>query len=286
MKAPKPLNQGNLSMTEPIASVLRERHGATLVIRLNKPAVRNAFDLEMREGIAQAVYEARDSAEVRAVVITGSGSAFCAGGDLKALAAEQRPVFTDRDRIRRLHHWFRELSNLEKPVIAAIHGPAFGAGFSLALACDFVLATPSARFCVVFTRVGMVPDLGAFFMLPRIVGLMRAKELVFSAREVDVEEARALGIVYDVVPQERLFDEALAFAARFHHAPTQAIGISKNILNRSFNLDQDTLSELEAAAQALVLNTEYHRDAVQRFLNKQPRAFEWPAKPTAGAGHS
>lgn len=266
------------------ASVLRERHGATLVIRLNKPQARNAFDLEMRQGIAEAVYEARDNAEVRAVVISGSGSAFCAGGDLKSLSAEQRSVFADRDRIRRLHIWFRELVNLEKPVIAAVHGPAFGAGFILALASDFVLATPSARFCAVFTRMGLVPDLGAFYLLPRVVGLMRAKELVFSAREIDVEEARSLGIVYDVVPEVRLLDEALAMAARFHGAATQAIGISKNILNRSFNLDQDTLAELEAAAQAMVMKTEYHHDAVSRFLNKQPRAFEWPAKPKAGGG--
>jgi 2-(1,2-epoxy-1,2-dihydrophenyl)acetyl-CoA isomerase len=266
------------------ASVVRERHGATLVIRLNKPELRNAFDLEMREGIAQAVYEARDTAEVRAVVITGSGKAFCAGGDLKSLSSEKRPVFADRDRIRRLHVWFRELTNLEKPVIAAVHGPAFGAGFILALASDFVLATPSARFCAVFTRVGLVPDLGAFYLLPRVVGLMRAKELVFSAREVDADEARTLGIVYEVVPEDQLLDEALAMAARFHGAATQAIGISKNILNRSFNLDQDTLAELEAAAQAMVMKTEYHQDAVARFLNKQPRAFEWPAKREPGRG--
>ncbi len=180
-------------MTSNEPSVLRERHGATLVIRLNKPELRNAFDLEMRQGIAEAVYEARDSADVRAVVIAGSGKAFCAGGDLKSLSSETRPVFADRDLIRRLHVWFRELANLEKPVIAAVHGPAFGAGFILALASDFVLAAPSARFCAVFTRVGLVPDLGAFFLLPRIVGLQRAKELVFSAREVDAEEARSLG---------------------------------------------------------------------------------------------
>ncbi len=143
-------------------SVLRERHGATLVIRLNKPELRNAFDLEMRQGIAEAVFE---------------------------------------------------------------------------------------------------------------------------AREVDAEEARALGIVYEVVPEDQLLDEALAMAARFHGAATQAIGISKNILNRSFNLDQDTLAELEAAAQAMVMKTDYHQDAVARFLNKQPRAFEWPPKRgTPGGG--
>ena len=254
--------------------VLRERHGATLVIRINRPERRNAFDLEVRQGIADAVFEARDNDEVRAVVITGADGVFCAGGDLKSLSEAKRPVFKDRDRIRRLHPWFRELVNLEKPVIAAVDGPAFGAGFNLALACDFILATPRARFCAVFGRIGLVPDLGGFYLLPRIVGLQRAKDLVFSAREVDVEEARSLGIVFQVVPQESLLDEALALAARYHDASTEALGIAKNILNRSFNLDQDTLAELEASAQALALHTAYHDEAVANFLAKRPLRFQ------------
>lgn len=258
--------------------VLRERHGATFVIRINRPDRRNAFDLEVREGIAQAVYEARDDDSVRAVVITGVDGIFCAGGDLKSLSEAKRPVFKDRERIRRLHTWFRELVNLEKPVIAAVDGPAFGAGFNLALACDFVLATPRARFCAVFGRIGLVPDLGGFFLLPRIVGLQRAKDLVFSAREVDAEEASSLGIVMRVVPAEQLFDEALAMAARYHDASTEALGIAKNILNRSFNLDQDTLAELESSAQALALHTAYHDEAVANFLGKRPLRFSGAKK--------
>jgi len=253
--------------------VLRERHGATLVIRINRPERRNAFDLEVREGIAQAVFEARDDDSVRAVVITGAEGVFCAGGDLRSLSEAKRPVFKDRDRIRRLHAWFRELVNLEKPVIAAVDGPAFGAGFNLALACDFVLATPRARFCAVFGRIGLVPDLGGFFLLPRIVGLQRAKDLVFSAREVDAGEASDLGIVMRVVPVENLLPEALALAARYHDASTEALGIAKNILNRSFNLDQDTLAELESSAQALAIHTAYHDEAVANFLQKQPLRF-------------
>ena len=242
-------------------------------ITINRPERRNAFDLEVREGIAQAVFEARDDDSVRAVVITGAEGVFCAGGDLRSLSEAKRPVFKDRDRIRRLHAWFRELVNLEKPVIAAVDGPAFGAGFNLALACDFVLATPRARFCAVFGRIGLVPDLGGFFLLPRIVGLQRAKDLVFSAREVDAGEASDLGIVMRVVPVENLLPEALALAARYHDASTEALGIAKNILNRSFNLDQDTLAELESSAQALAIHTAYHDEAVANFLQKQPLRF-------------
>jgi 2-(1,2-epoxy-1,2-dihydrophenyl)acetyl-CoA isomerase len=259
--------------------VLRERRDATLVITLNRPQRRNAFDLEVRQGLADAISEARDDDGVKAVIITGAQGVFCAGGDLKALSEGKRPIYKDRDRIRRLHIWFHELVNLEKPVIAAVDGPAFGAGFNLALACDFILGTPSARFCAVFARIGLVPDLGGFFLLPRIVGLQRAKELVFTAREVGAKEARSLGILYDIVGPEALMDEALALAARFHGASTEALGMSKNILNRSFNLDQNTLAELESHAQALAIHTEYHDAAVARFLGKQPLEFSWPARP-------
>ena len=253
--------------------VLTERHGATLLIRINRPERRNAFDLEVRAGLAQAIFQAKDDDSVRAVVITGTDGVFCAGGDLKALSEAKRPVFKDRDRIRRLHTWFRELIHLEKPVIAAVDGPAFGAGFNLALACDFVLATPRARFCAVFGRIGLVPDLGGFFLLPRIVGLQRAKDLVFSAREIDVDEAKRLGIVMQVVTGELLERTALELAARYHDASTEALGIAKNILNRSFELDYETLAEMEANAQALSLHTQYHDEAVANFLDKRPLRF-------------
>ncbi len=266
--------------------VRRERVGATFLVTINRPERRNAFDLEVREQLAEAIFEARDDDAIKAVVIAGAGGVFCAGGDLKALSEGKRPIYKDRDRIRRLHLWFQELVNLEKPVIAAVEGAAFGAGFNLALACDFILGTPSTRFCAVFTRIGLVPDLGGFFLLPRIVGLQKAKELVFTAREVDAQEALDLGILYSIVPSENLLNQALALAERFHPASTEAIGLSKNILNRSFNLDQATLAELESHAQAIAIHTQYHDDAVARFLNKQPLGFQWPSGPDNGGVNS
>ena len=164
-------------------------------------------------------------------------------------------------------------------MIAAVDGPAFGAGFNLALACDFIIGTPRTRFSAVFGRIGLVPDLGGFFLLPRIVGLQRAKDLVFSAREVDAEEARQLGILMQIVEPERLMDTALALASRYHDASTEALGLAKNILNRSFNLDQDTLAELESSAQALAIHTAYHDEAVANFLSKQPLKFKGVGKP-------
>ncbi|WP_151448785.1 enoyl-CoA hydratase/isomerase family protein [Lacisediminimonas profundi] len=259
-------------MTNPV--ILR-REQATLVITLNRPERRNAFDLEMRQALGEAILAARDSTDVRAVVLTGAGDHFSAGGDLKALSSQTLDPHAVRDRIRRLHPWFRELVNLEKPVIAAVEGAAFGGGFHLTLASDFVLAASNARFCAVFARMGMVPDLGGLYLLPRIVGLQRAKEIVFTAREIAADEAAALGIAFGVYPPGSTLTHAMELAARMADAPTQALGMAKNVLNRSFNLDQDTLAELESYAQAVALHSDYHRDAIERFMGKKTARFNW-----------
>lgn len=259
-------------------SIITELTGSTFLIRMNRPERRNAFDLEMRSALAEAIFEARDNDTVKAVVLAGSQGTFCAGGDLRALSGRKLSASESRDRIRRLHPWFTQLLNLEKPVIAAVDGPAFGAGFNLALACDFILGTPRTRMCAVFGRIGLVPDLGGFYLLPRIVGLQRAKELVFSARELGADEAKSLGILYDIYDPERLEQAAFDMAQTFAHASTEAIGMSKNIMNRSFNLDYDTLAEMESYAQALAIQSPYHEEAVKRFIDKQPLSFVWKNK--------
>lgn len=245
------------------------------VLTLNRPDKRNALDLTMREEIADVVLKVRREATVKAMVIAGSGGSFCAGGDLAALTSARMDAQAARQRIRDLHVWFPELVNLEKPVISAVDGPAFGAGFMLAIAADFVLASPRARFCAVFVRIGLVPDLGGFWLLPRIVGLQRAKELAMTGRTVDAEEAQRLGIVLEMHPSEVLFERAMAFARRFRHASTAALGAAKSAMNQSYNLDQRTLAELEAYAQGLAIASSEHAEAVGRFLAKQPLAYDW-----------
>ena len=158
-------------------------------------------------------------------------------------------------------------------------GPAFGAGLSLALAADFVLATRRAKFCAVFGRIGLIPDLGAMHLLPRIVGQQKAKELVFTARAVDAEEAKQLGMVYDIVDDAAALTEAaLALARRFGEASTAAIGMAKTIMNQSFESDARTIAELESYAQSVCRGSAYHQDAVQRFKDKQPMRFDWDRK--------
>ncbi|HET6829274.1 MAG TPA: enoyl-CoA hydratase/isomerase family protein [Ramlibacter sp.] len=252
-----------------------ERRGSTAVVTLDSPATRNALAAPVREGLAQAIAQVKADRDIRAVVITGAGGAFCAGGDLRGMAAATG-LESDgwRARMHAAHNVFRELLTLDRPVIAAVDGAAYGAGFSLALAADFVLATPRARFSMVFMRIGVVPDCGATYTLPRVVGAQRARELMLSAREVAAQEALSLGIAMELHEPAALLPRALALADSFAAASPLAVGLVKR-----FALDAGAMEaafEAEANAQALCFQTAAHRDAVRRFLDKQPLAFEWP----------
>lgn len=254
-----------------------ERAGATAVLTMNRPEQRNALDLSMREAFEAAVAEVRDDSSVRAVVLTGAGGHFCAGGDVKTIAQGQqarRDIFEGRERIRKIHRWFDELVDLEKPVIAAVDGVAFGAGLSLALAADFVLASPRAKFCSVFARLGYVPDMGAMYLLPRAIGLARAKDLVFSARVVEAPEALAIGLVQQVCDGD-LASAALAFAARFHNAPTESLGLVKGVMNHAFESERRSVYAQEAMAQAMCRESDFHHEAMRRFLAKEAPLYQW-----------
>jgi 2-(1,2-epoxy-1,2-dihydrophenyl)acetyl-CoA isomerase len=156
-----------------------------------------------------------------------------------------------------------------------VDGPAAGAGCNLALAADFIFATPRGMFMQAFGRIGAVPDWGGFWALPRLVGMQKAKELIYTARKVGAEEAKEIGLCMDIVSQENGMEEVREYAARFRNASTAAIGMSKNILNQSYNLDHRTLLELEADAQGMALVTPYHKAAVQRFKDKEPSQYDW-----------
>lgn len=259
--------------TSPVLTAVQDGIGA---ITLNRPEARNALNKAMRPALAAAIAQMRDDPAVHTIILTGAGGAFCSGGDISQMTDASQAGLPWRERIRQLHQWFPELVNLEKPVIAAVDGPAFGAGLSLALAADFVLATRRAKFCAVFGRIGLIPDLGAMHLLPRIVGQQKAKELVFTARTFDAQEARQLGIVYDIAEDgPALQQAALALARRFAQASTAAIGMAKTIMNQAFELDARAMAEMEAYAQTMCRGSAYHQDAVQRFRDKKPLRFDW-----------
>lgn len=253
-------------------------------ITFNRPEQRNPFSQAFKDDLSALLREIQFSDDLGAIIMTGAGGAFSAGGDIKGMNAGPRRTDRDRKRMYELHDWFQILLNLEIPVIAAVDGAAYGGGFGLALAADFVLASERARFCCVFARIGLVPDVGCLFTLPRIVGMQKAKELAFTARAIDAAEAKSLGIAMEVHPVDELMPAARALAQRLVAASTPAIGATKRILTQSFNLDAHALIEMEAASQAIMFQTEYHKDAIRRFVGKEPLAFNWEAMDKAEKG--
>lgn len=254
-----------------------ERGVATLT--MSRPAARNALSTEMKAAFEVAVPRLAADPAVRAVVLTGAGGAFCAGGDLRGMQAvrAQMDVQGWRKRMTDVHPWVRGLVELDKPLIAAVDGVAYGAGFSLALMADFVVASPRARFCMSFMKVGLVPDFAAMYTLPRVVGVQRARELLLSAREVGAEEALKLGIVMEVLPADGLMARAQALAHSFTGASALAVSLVKRELGMSLATDLQTSLAAEGDHQALCFQSAYHVDAVNQFLDKQPAAFLWPA---------
>ncbi len=250
-------------------TVVLENVGGTAIITLNRPHRRNALDPSIMTGMMAAIDAIRRDNAVSAVVLTGAGGHFCAGADLGDGGTERDRGFYVRDLLVGHGRWFTELSDLEKPVIAAVDGFATGAGLSVALVADFVLASDRARFVSSFARVGLIPDLSLLHTLPRRVGLVRAKEIVFSAREIGPEEAVKIGLADAVVPAERLRETAIEYAQRFENAPTHALGIAKRMLNRSLETDRQTLAQLEATMQGLCAASPYHTEALRRFFAKE-----------------
>ena len=265
-----------MSVTEFQAITFEERDGIG-IITMNQPKRRNALSPEMRADFAKLLPSLQFNMGLGAIILKGTEGVFCAGGDLKALAENlgKRDTSLDRQRFYLHHEWFQKLLNLEIPVIAAVDGAAYGAGFSIALSADFILCSDRAKMCCVFPRIGLVPDLGAFFTLPRMVGLQRAKEIMFTGRPLDAQEAKELGIAMEVHGTDYLMDATMELAGRLCKANTRAIGATKRIVNQSFNLDAQALIEMEAAAQAVQLSSDYHQNAIKGFLDKQPLAYDW-----------
>ncbi len=248
-------------------------------ITLNRPEARNALSEEMRADldVILADIKAGLGERVKAVLLTGAGNSFCAGGDVKAMAGgRSRDPIPGRARMRRSQNRLFELLNLECPVVAAVNGHAAGAGFGLALMADFLFAGPSTRFTCSFGRIGLMPDWGTIYTLPRVVGMQKAKDIVFSGRRVYPDEAKALGIVHTVVDSDdALVPAATAFARRFCNASTAAIGTAKVLMQKAYESDHRTMLEFEAFGQAQLYGTEFHQEAVRRFAAKEPALFDW-----------
>ena len=257
-------------------SVLVERSGEVMWIRLNRPKAFNAFDEQMGLDFVEALEGAADPAS-RCVVITGVGKAFCAGEDLRALASDYASgAAPDLGAIlrRRYNPAIEAIQNLSKPVVAAINGVAAGAGVSLALACDLRVMAAEASFVVAFSKVGLVPDSGGTWLLPRYLGVGRAFEMAISTDPISASKASELGLVNEVVAGAELEATVAALAEKLAAGPTVALGeIKRLIWSASGNALSEHL-EAEAVAQELVGSTADHREGVAAFGEKRPPTFK------------
>ena len=253
-----------------MAEVETRRDGAVLTIVLNRPDKLNAFGAATHKAFAAALKEAGDD-EVRAVVLTGSGRGFCVGQDLGELREGDRDVAALL-RARWNRHVLA-LRGLEKPVLAAVNGAAAGAGLSLACACDLRVAADSAAFVPAFVNVGLVPDTGGSWLVPRLLGYARAFEWMCSGRRVGAEEALAWGLVSEVVPADTVLERTQERAAAYAALPTRAIGMSKRLFERAAASRLEEQLELEAQLQVAATRTEDFAEGVAAFLEKREPRF-------------
>ena len=253
-----------------MAEVETSRDGAVLTITLNRPDVLNAFNQAMHEGLAAALKEARDP-EVRAVVVTGAGRGVCVGQDL----SEFREATGDiADRLRASYHPnITAVRALEKPVIAAVNGPAAGAGLSFAAACDIRIAADSATFVPAFINIGLVPDSGGTFFIARLLGPARAFEWMTSGRRLTAAEAQQWGLVSEVVEADGLADRTAELASTLAAMPTRAIGMTKRLFDAAPTNTLNEQLELEAQLQSAATQSEDFREGVTAFLEKRDPEF-------------
>lgn len=249
-----------------------EKKGSVAIITLDRPERLNAVSTEMWEALLRHFTELADDDTTRAVILTGTGRAFCSGGDVTTMA--KNDVVTGRARSKLRHRVVMALHNLEKPVVAAVRGPVYGIGNALALCCDLVVASETTKFSLSFKKVGVVPDGGAVFFLTQYLGIAKAKELVYTARPVLAEEARELGLVMKVVPDDKLESEALALAQELAASATFMLGITKKMFQSMYVPTLEMLLEMENLAMSGIRLTHDHHEGVAAFKEKRPPKFE------------
>ncbi|MET9649582.1 MULTISPECIES: enoyl-CoA hydratase-related protein [unclassified Streptomyces] len=251
-------------------------------ITLNRPEAMNAVTWDQRERIIGLLADASADPDVRAVVLTATGRGFCAGADLRGsppaggagASGERVPGDVARTIRRGAQRFIGAVLDCEKPVVAAVNGTAAGIGAHLAFACDLVLAAESARFIEVFVRRGLVPDGGGAYLLPRLIGPQRAKELMFFGDALDAADARTMGLVNRVVPDGELEKTARAWAERLAQGPTRAIALTKQLVNGSLEADRASAFAAEAAAQEINMTTRDANEGVASFVERRTPRYE------------
>jgi 2-(1,2-epoxy-1,2-dihydrophenyl)acetyl-CoA isomerase len=248
------------------------RTGHVAVVRLNEPKSMNALSATMKGAFIEVIPGLVGDPDVRAIVITGTGNAFCAGGDIRNMGTHSAPAV--RKRMQATYGWVTQILKAEKPVITALNGAAAGAGVSLALMGDIILASKSSYFMTAFSRLGACPDLGLLATLPRAIGMARAKDMLLTSRKVSADEAWQMGLVSRVVEPDALMDDAMATAEQLAAAPTATIGLIKRLLLKAYDPSIDEFLEAEAHAQAIAQSTEDFQAGVAAFREKRKPTFK------------
>ncbi len=257
-------------------SVVIQNADAVRTITLNRPDVLNSFNTELLKTLGSAMRDADKDKSVRCVVITGAGRGFCAGQDLAEVKDRYdapEPLELGRQ-LRKLYNpLIAKIRRIEKPVIASVNGVAAGAGCSLALACDMRVAAESSSFIQAFVHVGVVPDSGSTFFLPRLIGASRAFELAATGRKVTSDEALRIGLVNQVVADSELIETTNALAKRLAALPTKSIGLTKRAMNAAWTNELEAQLDYEAMLQTTAGRTKDHREGVTAFLEKRKPTF-------------
>ena len=248
-----------------------EAKDGVATITLNRPDVYNALHDEITYELQDALKAVAKDELVRVVVLTGEGKAFCSGQDLKAAAKEKRSFMDSLN--KRFNPIIRSMRNLQKPIVCKLNGVAAGAGCSLALACDLIVASEEATLIEIFVNIGLVPDSGSSYFLPRLVGMSKAFELCSMGSRVKAKEAFDLGLVNKVVPADQLDSATKEYTDHFAQAPTKAIGLIKKMLNKSATSSLDDMLEYEAYCQEIAGSSYDHKEGVTAFLEKRKAKF-------------
>jgi 2-(1,2-epoxy-1,2-dihydrophenyl)acetyl-CoA isomerase len=254
-------------------TLFHERRDAVATITLNRPGARNALDIVMRRELIAALDEVEADVAARVLILTGAGGHFCAGGDVKTMREKRHTAAEGRARVELLNAMVRRLVDFPKPTIAMVDGYAVGAGSNLALCCDLIVASDRAKFGELFWKIGLVPDGGGTWLLPRVVGLARAKELIFTADVIDAAEALRIGLVNRVVPVAELEAATRALAEKIAAGPPAVLKMAKHMVNRAATSDLAAALDLEAFSQGLAIASEDHQEGLRAFFEKRPPRF-------------
>ena len=264
-------------------TIIYEKAEGIARITLNRPEKLNALAYPMEPEIGMAVDEAARDNEVRVLIITGAGRGFCAGGDFRYSQVRTGEVRVEEAEIggesvpgrliQRLFHGILMLQRMDKPTIAMVNGPAVGGGFDLAMACDLRIGSHNARFMMAFTRIGLVPGTGGCWFLPRIVGLPKALELLYTGDFVEAEEAYRIGLLNRLVPAEKLEEEAMALARKLARSPAMSLRLDKFMVYKGLSTDLETALGLGVACLGMCYGSEDHREGIKAFAEKREPVF-------------